>query len=65
MNEEIENIKFDLLVYKQQYNYCKEAIKNGNWHNYTDSLKIRKDNLIVLENIIKLYEKKLQKLNNK
>ena len=45
MNEEIENTKFDLLVYRKQYEYCKEAIENGNWYNYSDSLKIRKEKL--------------------
>lgn len=65
MNQEIENIKFDLLVYKKQYEYCKEAIENGNWHNYSDSLKIRKENLIILKDIIELHERKIQRLINK
>ncbi len=64
MNEEIENTKFDLLVYRKQYEYCKEAIENGNWYNYSDSLKIRKENLIILKDIIELHERKIQRLTN-
>ncbi|MFN7584099.1 MAG: hypothetical protein ACK5P0_01945 [bacterium] len=62
---ELEIAEFDLAVYRKQYKYCKDAIENGNWDNYSESLKIRKEQLQVLSEIIELLEIKIKRLKNK
>lgn len=61
MENNIENLKFDLAVYKQNYKYCKDAIETGNWHNYSESLKQRKETLETLKEIIELLERKIKR----
>jgi flagellar biosynthesis/type III secretory pathway protein FliH len=60
----IEKCEFELSVYKKQYKYCDESIQNGSWEGYSESLKVRKEQLEILKEIIKAFELKLKRLKN-
>jgi hypothetical protein len=62
---ELQESEFDLSVYKKQYERCKQAIETGNWEGYSESLKGRKETLILLKEIVDLLENKIQRLNEK
>ncbi len=62
---ELQESEFYLSVYKKQYERCKQAIETGNWEGYSESLKGRKETLILLKEIVDLLENKIQRLNEK
>lgn len=60
MENNIEWLEFDLLVYKRQVKWCKEGIEKGNWEGYSENLKVRKEQLKILEEIVELLENKIR-----
>lgn len=62
MISELEEAEWDLAVAKKQYNRCKIAIETGNWEGYSESLKGRKETLLILSEIVELLERKIERL---
>ena len=62
MISELEEAEWNLAVAKKQYNRCKIAIETGNWEGYSESLKGRKETLLILKEIVQLLESKIERL---
>ena len=60
----LQMVEADLFYYRKQLIMCKDGIENGNWDGYSENLKVRKENLKFIQEMVDILELKLEELKN-